>query len=295
MHSQAALIAMLAAASLWAQKPGQAPAAFSGVSALAFTAKAVSFGPRPPGSEAIGKLQEYLVGQLKLDRCEVTVDPFTAHTPRGPVRMQNIIAHHKGSTGRAVAITGHYDTKWMPAAKFVGANDAGSSTGFLLEMARVLAARLSRNEVYLVWLDGEEAFEHWSESDGTYGSRHLAARWSADGTLGRIKALINVDMIGDRDLGILQDTNSSQSLRSLVWSTAAELGLSRHFLSDKSAIDDDHMPFLLKGVNAVDLIDFDYGPNNSYWHTDQDTLDKLSADSFQVVGTVVLEVMKKLE
>jgi Zn-dependent M28 family amino/carboxypeptidase len=280
--------------SLWAQKPARSPAGFSGASALAFTAKAVSFGPRPPGSEQIRRLQDYIAGQLKLDRCEITVDPFTAQTPLGPIRMQNIIAHFRGSSGRAVALTGHYDTKSMPGANFVGANDGGSSTGFLLELARVLGARRVGDDVYVVWLDGEEALVRWSESDGIYGSRHLAARWSADGTLGRLKALINVDMIGDRDLGILQELNSSRRLRELAWSTAAELGLSRHFLKQAGAVEDDHVPFLLKGVDALDLIDFDYGPDNSYWHTDRDTMDKLSAASFQAVGDVVLEMLNKL-
>jgi glutaminyl-peptide cyclotransferase len=294
MHRQKTLIT-LAVLSLWAQKPARSPIAFSGASALAFTAKAVSFGPRPPGSEQIRRLQEYIAGQLKLDRCEITVDPFTTQTPLGPIRMQNIIAHFRGSSGRAVALTGHYDTKSMPGTNFVGANDGGSSAGFLLELARVLGARPVKDDVYLVWLDGEEAFVRWSESDGIYGSRHLAARWSADGTLGRLKALINVDMIGDRDLGILQESNSSGRLRELAWSTAAELGLSRHFLKQAAAVEDDHLPFLLKGVDALDLIDFDYGPDNSYWHTDRDTMDKLSAASFQAVGDVVLEMLKKLE
>jgi glutaminyl-peptide cyclotransferase len=286
---------MLAAVSLWAQKPARSPIGFSGAAALAFTAKAVSFGPRPPGSEALRRLEEYIVSQLRLDRCEITVDPFTAQTPLGPIRMQNIIARFRGRSGAALAVTGHYDTKSMPGRNFVGANDGGSSTGFLLELARVLAARPLKDDVNLVWLDGEEALVHWSESDGIYGSRHLAARWSADGTIGRLKALINVDMIGDRNLGILQETNSSARLRELAWNTAAELGFSRYFLNQRGAVEDDHVPFLLKGVNALDLIDFDYGPDNSYWHTDQDTTDKLSAESFQIVGSVVLEMLKKLE
>jgi glutaminyl-peptide cyclotransferase len=287
---------MLAAASLLPLEAApKSIAAFSGASALAFTARAVEFGPRPPGSPALRKLQDYIVGQLKLDHCEITVDPFTAQTPRGPIRMANIIAHFRGEGGGAVAVTGHYDTKLLPGIRFVGANDGGSSTGFLLEMARVLAARPPKLNVYLVWLDGEEAIAQWSDTDGIYGSRQLAARWEADGTLARLKALINVDMIGDRNLGILQEMNSSESLRRLIWNTAAELGLSRYFLDQGGAVEDDHVPFLLKGVNAVDLIDFDYGPGNSYWHTANDTMDKLSAESFKVVGTVVLAVIEKLE
>jgi Zn-dependent M28 family amino/carboxypeptidase len=294
MHGQKALL-ILAVSSLLAQKPARAPVAFSGASALAFTGRVVRFGPRPPGSAAIGRLREYIVAELKRDGCEITLDPFTAATPRGPIKMTNIVARFPGKSGRAVAITGHYDTKWMPDTVFVGANDGGASAGFLLELARVLARTQLQNEVYLVWFDGEEAFETWSDTDGIYGSRHLAARWSADSTISRLKALINVDMIGDRDLDILQDMKSSAALRRLAWDTAAELGYSAHFQTFTSSIDDDHIPFLMKGVNALDLIDLNYGPSNSYWHTSQDTMDKLSAESFQVVGTVVLRMIRRLE
>jgi Zn-dependent M28 family amino/carboxypeptidase len=268
---------------------------FSGASALEFTHRIVSFGPRPPGSEPIRKLQGYILSQLKLRRCQVLEDSFTAQTPLGPLPMLNLIARFPGSSGRAVVITGHYDTKSMPGINFVGANDGGASAGFLLEMARALSGQPRKDDVYLVWFDGEEAIAQWSATDGIYGSRHLAAKWAAEGTLARIKALINVDMIGDKDLGILQEQYSSASLRELVWQTAAQLGLGRYFLKQGAAIEDDHVPFLRRGVNALDLIDFDYGPNNSYWHTEQDTLDKLSAQSLQVVGTVLMEVVRKLE
>jgi Zn-dependent M28 family amino/carboxypeptidase len=194
-----------------------------------------------------------------------------------------------------VVITGHYDTKSMPGTYFIGANDGGSSAGFLLEMAKVLAREVQKNDVYLVWFDGEEAVAQWSDYDSLYGSRHLAERWAADGTLARIRALINVDMIGDRDLGILEDMNSSAPLRELVWRTAERLGYGRHFLKNNSAIEDDHMPFVRRGVNALDLIDLDYGPGNSYWHTDKDTVEKLSGESFQIVGRVLLETLKELE
>ncbi len=264
---------------------------FSGASALEYTRKAVGFGPRPPGSEANRKLQAYIIAELKTRRCEIIEDPFTAQTPLGPVAMRNIIARFRGTTGRAVAVTGHFDTKMMPAIRFVGASDGGSSTGFLLEMARALAGRPLKDDVYLVWFDGEEAIGPWSETDGLHGSRHLAARWARDGTLVRLKALINVDMIGDRDLGILQETNSSASLRRLVWRVAADLGFNRHFLDSGGAVEDDHMPFLQRGVPALDLIDFDYPP----WHTPQDTMDRLSADSLEVVGRVLVETLRRLE
>jgi glutaminyl-peptide cyclotransferase len=268
---------------------------FSGAEALAFTKRVVAFGPRPSGSPEIQKLQSYILGELKALGCHTIQDDFTASTPLGRTPMKNILARFSGTSGKAVFFTGHYDTKSMPGTYFVGANDGGSSAGLLLELAKALAHAVRKDDVYLVWFDGEEAVARWSDDDSLYGSRHLAERWASDGTLGRIRALINVDMIGDRDLGILEDMNSSGPLRELVWRTAERLGYGRHFLRNGSAIEDDHIPFLRRGVNALDLIDLDYGERNSYWHTDKDTIDKLSAESFQVVGRVLLESLKELE
>ncbi|HSW50375.1 MAG TPA: M28 family peptidase [Bryobacteraceae bacterium] len=267
---------------------------FSGASALKFTAAAVGFGPRPPGSPAIRKLQQYILSNLKQCRCEVIEDNFTARTPKGAVAMKNIIARFRGSSGRAIAVSGHYDTKIFDF-HFVGANDAGSSTGFLLEMARVLTGKPRKDDVYLVWFDGEEAVGEWSDTDGIYGSRHLAARWAADGTARRLKALINVDMIGDKDLRIPREMNSTQSLGRLVWQVAADLGYRSRFVNDTIAIEDDHLPFLRIGVPAINLIDFNYGPNHSWWHTPHDTMDKVSSESLQIVGDVVLETIRRLE
>lgn len=272
------------------------PARFSGSAALSYTAKAVSFGERPSGSDAIVKLRTWIVAQLKPLGPTVTLDSFTGHTPAGPVPMANIIAKFPGSSGKAIAVTGHYDTKRIPMVHFVGADDAGSSTGFLLELAHVLARQKHTDDIYLVWFDGEEAVRaEWSEADSRYGSRHLADKWMADGTLSKLKALINIDMVGDKNLDIAPDLNSSQSLRDLIWQTAQSLGYGKYFLSEGGAIDDDHMPFIASGANAVDIIDLDYGPQNSYWHTAQDTMDKLSAHSLQVVGDVIVQVLAKLQ
>ncbi len=286
MHRTQAILMLTLLAAMTAR-----PADFSGTAALDLTRQTVAFGPRPPGSPAILKLRAFILSRLRLDKCEVSEDAFTAKTPNGPIAMRNIIARFPGASGRAVVFTGHYDTKWMPNIHFVGADDGGSSTGFLLEMAHALAGRPRKDDVWLVFLDGEEAFGQWSDTDGIYGSRHLAQRWAAEGKLARIKALINVDMIGDRDLGILREANSTPWLVRLIWSTAGELGLGSHFLNEGGPVEDDHMPFLRAGVSAIDLIDFDY----SYWHTEEDTMDKLSAGSFQIVGTVLMRVLEKLE
>lgn len=263
---------------------------FSGDRALAFTRQIVAFGPRPSGSPALRQAQAYILSQLKLYRCQVKQDDFTAQTPLGAIAMKNIIARFPGRSGRAVAITGHYETKSMPGIHFVGANDGGSSAGLLLEMAETLAGTRQWDDVYLIWFDGEEAFGPWSATDGLYGSRHLAERWAADSTIARLKALINVDMIGDRDLDIMQEMNSSASLRKLVWDTAARMGYRKYFREDGGPTEDDHIPFRRLGVNALDLIDFNY----PHWHTPQDTMDKLSAHSFQVVGEVLLKVLREL-
>jgi Zn-dependent M28 family amino/carboxypeptidase len=237
------------------------------------------------------KTQAWLVGQLKQLKCEVIQDDFTAQTPRGPIAMKNIVARFPGTSKRAVVFTGHYDTKYFPKFTFVGADDGGSSAGFLLEMAHTLAGRPRTDDVYLAWFDGEEAFGEWSATDSLYGSRHLAERWAREGLLGRIKALINVDMIGDKNLGIMQEQNSSPALLKLVWATAERYGYGKYFLNTGGPTEDDHMPFLKRGVPALDLIDFD----KDYWHTERDTMDKVGAHSFDVVGAVLLEVLKQLE
>jgi len=262
--------------------------------ALADTRKAVSFGERPSGSPANTRLREWILGELRPLGGQISLDSFTAATPTGPVPMTNIILKFPGSSGKAIAVSGHFDTKRIPMVHFVGANDGGSSTGFLLEFARAEAKLKHRDDLLIVFFDGEEAVGSWSDTDSRYGSRHLAEKW-LDGTLSHIKALINVDMIGDKDLDILNDENSSSSLRGAVRQIAAKLGDSKYFLAEASGIDDDHKPFADAGVNVIDLIDFDYGPNNSYWHTAQDTMDKLGAHSLQVVGNVVIELVKDLE
>jgi glutaminyl-peptide cyclotransferase len=278
-----------------------APAAtFSGASAFEFTKQSVEFGPRPSGSEANRKLQAFIVSELQKDGCEpapakkdceLIDDSFTATTPRGPVPMKNIIAKFPGKSGKAIVVAGHFDTKLFPGRKFVGANDGGSSTGLLLELAHVLAHQPRVDDVYVVFFDGEEAIGEWSATDSVYGSKHLAARWQKDGTLKSIKAFILVDMIGDKNLDIKREPTGNAKLTGLVWKTAADLGYAANFLNDSLDIEDDHLPFLKLGVPAIDIIDFDYPP----WHTDADTMDKLGAQSLEIVGKVVVESIRRLE
>jgi Zn-dependent M28 family amino/carboxypeptidase len=269
-----------------------------GKTALDEVTALVAFGPRPVGSPAHLKTERAIIDKLQSAGVAVDEDRFTAQTPDGTAAMNNIIGRIPGRGGpqaRTIVLATHYDTKIENKFPFVGANDGGSGTGLLLALAPLLAKRGFNHNVWLVFLDGEEAFHEWTAADSLYGSRHLAAQWKTGGQASQIGALILLDMIGDRDLGILQDSNSTPWLRDLVWKTAARLGYSKYFLSTGTAMEDDHVPILAAGIPSLDLIDFDYGPSMAYWHTAQDTLDKLSAQSLAIVGEVTLESIAELD
>ena len=267
----------------------------AGVEALAWARQIVEIGPRYPGSPGHGQLQQLLLGALSETRAEIIEDDFTAQTPLGPIAMKNIIAKFPGTSDSVVVVSGHYDTFHREGLRFVGANDAGSSTAFLLAFASFLNAHPRKDHVWLVFFDGEEAIVRWSGEDNTYGSRHLAELWSNDGTVAKIKALINVDMIGDADLSLTAEQLSTRWLRELVWETGRGLGYGALLSDTRLAIYDDHVPFLGVGVDAVNLIDFHYGPQNRYWHTENDTVDKLSFRSFTVLTQLVDKVLDELE
>ncbi len=266
-----------------------------GQAAFDWTERAVNLGPRPPGSEAHAKLEAMIRDELSKQGAEVVEEKFTAQTPKGPVAMNNVIGKFSGSSGRIVVVSGHYDTYDRPGLHFVGANDAGSSTGFLLGLAGWLHNRGLADEVWLVFFDGEESFVNWEGEDHTYGSRYLANLWRERGVASKIKAVINVDMIGDADLGLIYEQNSTPWLRNLIWKTADRLGYDKQFpWQPPGYIEDDHLPFVAEGYSAVDLIDLQYGMFNRYWHTEQDTMDKLSAPSFTVVLHVVAESLLEI-
>lgn len=277
--------------------PDSGPVAhFDGTGAMQFTKQVVAFGPRPLGSPAHIKLETYLRTQLK--PTVVDEDAFTASTPVGPLPVRSFIAKFPGTKPGVIVVCGHYDTLYK-RPDFVGANDGGSSTGLLLELAKELRSQLKGGKldgysVWLAFLDGEEAIQHWTDTDSVYGSRHLAEKWQADGTLKQIKALLLVDMIGDADLNVLRDANSTPWLEDMIRQASMRLGYQSHFFTEEGAISDDHMPFVQRGVPSADLIDFSYGYNNTYWHTKEDTLDKLSPQSFEIVGGVVLQTIQML-
>ena len=268
------------------------PASVDGRRAMTHVRELVQFGPRTPGSSAHRSAQNYIRRELQILGVEVERIGFQADTPRGTVAMTNLIGKIPGGSEELVVIGGHYDTVQLPG--FVGANDGGSSAALLLELARVLTKRENRQTTWLAFFDGEEAFEEWSERDGLYGSRYQLARWREQRVLPRIRAVIIVDMIGDRDLTIRRESSSTPWLVDLLWQVAAEKGYGKQFQSETIATTDDHTPFLLAGVPAANLIDFDYGPGNRYWHTPQDSPDKLAPRSFVIVGDVVLGVLDRL-
>jgi Zn-dependent M28 family amino/carboxypeptidase len=254
----------------------------------------VAFGARPIGSANHKKLEDYIYAHLKGDLVED--DLFTADTPEGKFPVRNIIAKFPGTRDGIIVIAGHYDTNYpLRNTGYVGANDGGSSTAILLEFANQLRGRkLDGYSVWLLWTDGEEAVKQWTSTDSLYGSRHIAAIWEKDGTLKKIKAFLLEDMIADADLDIQRDLNSAPALETTVYEAATRLGYQSYFFSMEAGIEDDHLPFMQKGVPCADLIDLNYGYNNIFHHTPQDTVDKLSTKSLQIVGTVTLETVQLL-
>lgn len=263
--------------------------------AFQYTREVTAFGPRPMGSENHKKLENYITAHLKGDQVED--DTFTADTVEGKFPVRNIIAKYSGTKDGVIAILGHYDTVYpLRNSGFVGANDGGSSTAILLEYANQLRGKKRDGySVWLVWTDGEEAVRHWSDTDSLYGTRHLAEKWEKDGTLKKIKALLVMDMIGDADLTIDRDTNSTPWLIDLIHKAAERGGYQSHFYARAGPIEDDHLPFVKRGVPSADIIDLNYGYNNVFHHSPQDTIDKLSPKSLEIVGNTTLEAIRMLD
>jgi glutaminyl-peptide cyclotransferase len=263
--------------------------------AFEYTREVTAFGPRYMGSENHKKLENYILNHLKGDQVEE--DAFTADTVEGKFPVRNIIAKFPGKKDGIIAILGHYDTNYpLRNTGYVGANDGGSSTAILLEFANQLRGKPRDGySVWLVWTDGEEAVRQWSDTDSVYGTRHLAEKWEKAGTLKKIKALIVVDMIGDADLDIQRNTKGAPWLLDLIYTAAERLGYQSHFYALQGPIEDDHIPFYNRGVPTADVIDLDYGYNNVFHHTPQDTMDKLSPKSLEIVGNTVLETIRLLD
>jgi glutaminyl-peptide cyclotransferase len=268
--------------------------------AMQYVKEIVAFGPRPIGSANHQKVEDYIYSHLKGDLVED--DLFTADTPEGKFPVRNIIAKFPGTRDGIIVIASHYDTNYpLRNTGYMGANDGGSSTAALLELANQLRGQVRGKKrdgysVWLVWTDGEEFVgQRWTDTDSIYGARHLAETWQKDGTIKQIKAFLLADMIGDADLNVDRVSNATAWLEDLVLQAATQLGYQSHFFARTIDVGDDYTAFMRLGVPCADLIDFDYGYGNVFWHTPQDTVDKLSPKSLEIVGSVILETVRLLD
>src|SRR6267378_1081831 len=258
---------------------------FSGEKAFAHVQHLVDLGPRPAGSEALEKSRLYIIEQLKSAGWTVARSEFSDQTPRGKMTFVNLIARFGTSEKNEPAqflLCSHYDTKTFDTIRFVGANDGGSSTGLLIEMARVLALSPAlAAKIELLFFDGEEAYEHFSEHDGLYGSRYFARQLGGSGAK-QFRGGILFDMVGNRSLKITLPADSPAEMARDVFASAEALKLRSHFTYLDREMIDDHTPLNEIGIPTIDVIDFSF----PWWHTAEDTMDKLSAQSLQIVGSV---------
>ena len=267
-------------------------AGVDGLQVLRHTREIVRHGPHPPGSEAQRKAGEYIAGQLEALGLQVDTHTFRPVTPRGRLRMTNIRGILPGRDERVLILASHYDSKFYDTFEFVGANDGASTSGLVLELARVLVQDNPTGlTLWFVFFDGEEAVGEWSSADSLYGSREFVKREKNRGNLRKVGAMILLDLVGGKDLRIFQEGNSTPWLNRIIWDQASRLGHERIFRpTGRTSVDDDHIPFLRAGIPAVDLIDLSY----AHWHKPSDTLDKLSGPNLEVVGAVVLASLPEI-
>ena len=278
-----------------ATESGPTPS-FDANRAMQYVKEIVAFGPRPLGSANHKKVENYILSHLKGDNVEQ--DDFTINPPQGKFPVRNIIAKYPGTKDGIILLASHYETNWpLRNTSYIGANDGASSSALLLEIANQLRGRKRGGySVWLLWDDAEESMQlPWVDPESLYGVRHLAEKWQADGTLKKMKALLLEDMIGDADLNIERDQNSTPWLEDMIYQAATRLGYQSHFFGRTDVVSDDHIPFVQRGVPSADIIDFDYGYNNVFWHTTEDTVDKLSPRSLEIVGKVTLESILMLD
>ncbi len=274
------------------------PARFDGQAAYQEAARFVGLGPKDAATDGAANAARYLLQRLNAMGLEASIDEFTDLTPKGQATLRNVIGEKKGTGGGIVIVGSHYDTKSGIGKGFEGANDSASSTAALLELARVIAESPALPvTVRVVFLDGEECMEHYGPRDGLHGSRHMVKQLVEGGTARDVLAFILLDMVGDKDLTISIPRNGTADLVTAAFQAAAEEGARTKFSLFPGEIGDDHEPFWLAGIPAVDLIDYYYGSApglNDYWHTTNDRMDKISAESLQIVGRVVIRMVNRL-
>lgn len=298
----ALVVVALSVSNASAQHAAASAAHFSGQTAYNLTAQLLQVAPkRFNGSPGHAKAEEFIKQHFTAEAAKgnFETDTFTAKTPAGLQTMHNYIVKYPGKKDGIIVLASHYETNYpLRDIEFYGANDGAATTALLIEIGNVLRAHPP--EGYSVWLvfdDGEEAVQAWSASDSLYGTRHLAAKWANDGTLGKIKAFIVADMIADKDLNIDHVDNSTPWLLDLLKMAAKNTGHGNSVFKYNEPEEDDHLPFAQRGVPVLDLIDAHYGPwtdatPDGYHHTAQDTLDKISAKSLQISGDILLELIR---
>jgi glutaminyl-peptide cyclotransferase len=228
-------------------------------------------------------------------------DRFTARTPIGPLTMHNLIVKFPGKKDGIIVLASHYETNyWLKDIRFVGANDGACTSALLIALGQYYREHPPQGDsVWLLFTDGEESInKDWTDSDSLYGTRHIAAKWSGDGTIGHIKALVLADMIGWKNLNIDKETNSTPWLLDLEAKAGRDTGHSKYLFKESQAVQDDHLPFVRRGVPSLDVIDFEYGTAadpEAFHHTDQDTMDKLSVGSLQVSADLFLDLVKLID
>lgn len=297
-------VVALATAAAVAQPRPKLHDAFHARQCYAYTAQVTGFGMRMPGSVGHQKTQELVRKVVTAAGGEFSTDDFVADTPRGKVPVHNLIGKFnvsKDPNQPIFILAGHYDTLFKTG--FVGANDGGSSTAILLSFADALhAAQPTKMQIWLVWTDLEEAIQSFTDDDGLYGSRHLAQKLAAEGLVPRIRGFFLLDMIGDKDLNVDKESTSAGWLQDFIAAAAAKLHYSQYFFQYSTAIIDDQQSFANVGIPVVDVVDAQFGPMGAgynsmgkYHHTNQDTMDKVSEHSLQVVGQTVLLAVEMID
>ncbi len=279
----------------------------SGADVLKLTQQYVNVAPkRSIGSPGHAAAEQFIKDHFKPEMAKGNFvdDAFTARTPVGMLAMHNLLVKFPGKKDGIIVLATHYETNyWLKDINFIGANDGACTTALLIALGEYYRAHPPQGySVWLLFTDGEESINpEWTDSDSLYGTRHLAAKWSADGTISRIKAFVLADMIGAKDLNVDKDANSTPWLLDLLYKAGKDTGHSNYLFKNPTQVDDDHIPFKQRGVPVLDVIDLDYGPptrehpEGGYHHTAQDTMDKLSAQSLQVSADLFLDMVKLID